>query len=339
MVRVNEKKMLVNYENTIKKSNELSMAKLNHGLTLNQMQLLAYAIFSTQQDGKTEFHKVEFEKKFEIKQYRTLHAKQDAQKLSTIQFSVEDLENKEFEFWNIFGGITYKAGLFKFYWNERFIPHILDLKEKYITTDLTITSQFKSSFTWTLYDYIKAHYGYWHKPITKEALMKLFGVENSSSYKVNTGLFKKKVLDITIAEINKHTEYEIWYKEIKEGRSIVGFDLHWSTGEKLTSASQAQINELKVIINSVFEDMFKYINLNNQQNRELAIQYIKKLEEMREHIGQPGDPICITQDKAHNLLLTANSYFSQLEAFIKAEQQVSETQKKAPFYNWLEERE
>lgn len=58
------------------------------------------------------------------------------------------------------------------------IPHILELKEKYIITDLTITSQFKSGFSWTLYEYLKAHYGYWHKPISKEALMRLFGVEN-----------------------------------------------------------------------------------------------------------------------------------------------------------------
>lgn len=35
---------------------------MNEGLTLNQMQLFAYAIFSTQIDGKTEFRKHEFEK-------------------------------------------------------------------------------------------------------------------------------------------------------------------------------------------------------------------------------------------------------------------------------------
>ena len=64
MVRYNEKKQLTTYENTIKKSNELSMAKLNHGLTLNQMQLLAFAIFCTQQNGVTEFHKINFEKQF-----------------------------------------------------------------------------------------------------------------------------------------------------------------------------------------------------------------------------------------------------------------------------------
>ena len=66
MGRRNEKKQIINYENSIKKSNELSMAKLSQGLTLNQMQLLAYAIYSTQQNGKTEFHKADFEKKFDI---------------------------------------------------------------------------------------------------------------------------------------------------------------------------------------------------------------------------------------------------------------------------------
>ena len=78
MVRKNEKSTLTNYENGIKKSNELSMAKLNQGLTLNQMQLLAYAIYSTQQDGKTEFIKADFEKKFGIEKYQTQHAKEDA---------------------------------------------------------------------------------------------------------------------------------------------------------------------------------------------------------------------------------------------------------------------
>ena len=58
MVRKNEKSTLTNYENGIKKSNELSMAKLNQGLTLNQMQLLAYAIYSTQQDGKQNLLKL-----------------------------------------------------------------------------------------------------------------------------------------------------------------------------------------------------------------------------------------------------------------------------------------
>src|SRR5699024_2950757 len=61
-MRENKNEHIVDYSNTIKKSNDVSMAKLNQNLTLNQIQLLAYAIFSTQQNGETYFRKYEFQK-------------------------------------------------------------------------------------------------------------------------------------------------------------------------------------------------------------------------------------------------------------------------------------
>lgn len=106
------------------------------------MQLLAYAIYSTQQDGKTEFIKADFEKRFNLEKYFTKHAREDATIISRLQFSIEDLENDYFEYWNVFKSIKYDNGTFSFKWNEEFIPHILELKEKFITTDLTITSNF-----------------------------------------------------------------------------------------------------------------------------------------------------------------------------------------------------
>lgn len=39
--------------------------------------------------------------------------------------------------------------------------------------------------------------------------MKLFGVEYVKSYQNNTGLFKNKVLDVAIKEINRLTELEV----------------------------------------------------------------------------------------------------------------------------------
>ncbi|MCP1146823.1 replication initiation protein [Lysinibacillus endophyticus] len=330
MVRKNEKKKIISYENSILKSNEISMAKLNKGLTLNQMQLLAYAIYSTQQSGNTEFHKADFERKFNIEKYQTIHAKEDAQKLLALQFSIEDLENDYFEYWNVFGSIKYKEGLFTFRWNEDFVPHILELKEKYITTDLTITSQFKSGFSWILYDYLKAHYGYWHKPISKDALMRLFGVEDVKSYSNNTGLFKKKVLDMAIAEINQYTELQVTYKELKQGRAIIGFDLHWSNGSTSISATQKQINELKIIIDAVFVDALKYIDINNQQSRERAIKLVRELEGYRQYTDKP---ICITKERADFLLVKCNTILKELENLKEQDHN------KPSLYNWLEERE
>src|SRR5699024_10009769 len=104
-------------DNSIRKSNELSMAKLSHGLSLNQMQLLAYAIYCTQKDGETQFRKSDMEKKFNMEKYQTAHAKEDANRLLDLKFSTEDLENDYFEFWNVFQGIRYKEGLFTFKWS------------------------------------------------------------------------------------------------------------------------------------------------------------------------------------------------------------------------------
>ena len=69
--RLNKKEVLISNADSIKKSNELSTSKLNQGLTLNQMQLLSYAIYSTQKDGSTTFIKADFEKKFGIEKYQT----------------------------------------------------------------------------------------------------------------------------------------------------------------------------------------------------------------------------------------------------------------------------
>lgn len=337
MVRVNDKKALISYENSIEKSKEISMSRLSQGLTLNQMQLLAYAIFSTQRNGKTEFHKADFEKKFGIEKYQTIHAKQDAQKISGLQFSIEDLDNDYFEYWNVFGSIKYKSGLFTFRWNEEFVPHILELKDKFVTTDLTITSQFKSGFSWTLYDFIKAHYGYWHKPISKDALMRLFGVENKKTYQKNTGDFKKMVLDVAIREINKYTELEVRYNVEKEGRAITGFDVIWSNGQKLSSATKKQIKEIKSIVDIVFEDMFDYMNLDSEVDRLRARDLILEIENMREFTTEP---ISITSEKANSVIQKAVLSFRELNRLLQQNHKVlpPNSVKKVKFYNWLEDR-
>ena len=77
-MRKNNKIQLIDFENSVKKSNQLSMAKLSQGLTLNQLQLFSFAIFSTQKNGETEFRKTDVENKFNLQRYKTEDAKEDA---------------------------------------------------------------------------------------------------------------------------------------------------------------------------------------------------------------------------------------------------------------------
>lgn len=338
MGRVNSKTKLISYENSIKKSNELSMAKLYQGLTLNQMQLLAYSIFCTQQNGVTEFRKTDFEKKFGVMQYRTEDALKDSDKITSIKFSTVDMENEKFKFWNAFIGMGYDKGLFTFEWSPKMLPHILEVKEKfYVTTDLTLASKFKSSFSWTLYDYLKAHYGCWYKTISKGELMELFGVQDINSYQINTAMFKQRVLDIAIKEINEYTELQVSYKSLKDSRTITGFKIEWSNGTKLTSATKKQIKEIQGIVDITFEDMFQYVNINDENDRQQAIELIRKIEGLRIFTSET---IGITSEKASNLIQRGISDFRELNQLLEKNNRAlsRDTVKKVKFYNWLEDR-
>lgn len=332
--RINNKKILEDNSSSIQKSNEFSMVKMNQGLTLNQMQLLSYAIYATQKDGTTTFRKIDFENKFNI-EYKAKHAQEDSLKIIDLKVSTENLANDRFSYWNVFGGMEYDNGKFDFEWNPRMIPHILGLKDKYVLTDLTVTSQFKSSFSWTLYDYLKANYGCWYVNVSKDTLMNLFGVETKESYKKNTSLFKKKVLDIAIKEINTFTEIDISYDEVKKGRSIFGFTLKWSTGKGVLKASKKQIDMLKNIADTVLDDVLMYAEINDKQNRERALQIIRDFQSMK--YRYLDKQVGLTSDLYNKLMKKAIDNLKALNSLLELEGK-EPINTKVPLLNWLEKK-
>lgn len=329
MGRKNTSIYSIDYTNSIKKSNELSMAELNYGLTLNQMQLFAFAIFSTQNNGKTEFRKHDFQKKFGIEQYRTEDAYIDSEKIMDLKSAVKDLEQDYFKFTNIFIEMIYNKGNFKFEWNPKIIPHILELKEKYVVTDLTITSQFKSGFSWRLYDYLRAHYGYWHKELSKEELMKLFGVEDVKSYRKGTAHFKRRVLDIAVEEINEYTEIEVWYEEKKVGNKITGFTLRWSTGKREGKATEKQLTLLREIHDEVNKHTGDYLLLKNTDDVDSARRHVMRIKEINNQVDES-----LTSNEAKDLIEEAKMIYKELQNLLEKDGQKRDT---SFYYNWLEE--
>lgn len=329
-MRKNDKVQIMSYENSVFKSNELSMAQLNHGLSLNQMQLLAYAIYCTQQDGVTRFNKADFESKFDLNRYKTKDAYKDVEKILDLKISTLSLKEDSFKFWNCFSSMSYDKGLFSFEWNSKMLPHILNLKEKYISIDLGIASKFKSSFTWTLYEYLKAHYGYLYKEVSKEDLLRIFGVENKKTYTSNTAQFKRGVLDVAIHELNTLTEFKVSYEDIKVGRNIVAFKIVWSTGKKIESATNRQIQEIKNMLDIIFIDSFKYLDLNDSEKRKRAFEI---LEELKTYLPQIEGLNCISKKQADNLINKIKLNLNELETNLEIDKSP-----KAPTYNWLDQK-
>src|SRR5699024_3351299 len=247
---------------------------------------------------------------------------------------------------NVFIAIEYDRGEFIFEWNKRMLPHIIKLKEKYILTDLTITSQFVSGYRWILYDYLKAHYGYWQKTLSKEALIKLFAVENIKSYQATPNL-KQRVLNLAIEEVNKFTEINVWYTEKKVGKTITHFTIHWSVGKPEAGATEEQMSLLRSIYNEVEEKMFDYISIKNTQNLEkmranvIKIKKKKKSKKMRANVIKIKEinkmvNNKLSSEKAKELISEAKTIYHELEYMLKNDKNIRD---KSIYFNWLEDDE
>lgn len=332
MGKINDKEIQVDSSTNIVKSNQFSISRFSNSLTLIQTQLLMYAIYCTQKgDKELAFKKADFEKMFDLKKYRTSSIATDVEKLDSLHFKRVDIENEDIRFRRIFQDIAYKKGTFTFLWADKMLPHIYDLKEKYVTTNLKMTSQFKSSFSWTLYDFLKGHYGMWYKTISKQELLELFMVADRKTYH-NVSDFKRGVLDVAINEINKYTELDVSYVEIKEGRATTAFKISWSTGKMISSITKAQESEIRTYVEDIFtsDNMMRYLEVKDEQRFARVREILIELEPYKGYARAEDIPLDSEgADKAiHTLKICHRELTYILEADRKGIPQL---------YNWLDD--
>lgn len=329
--------LLINEGTTIKKSNELSAGKIMSSLSLNQAQLFAYAILVTQKDGLATFSKSEFEKQFNLKEYRTNYAIEDVSEL----FNLNVMTVKSDDKWlleHVFRRLSYEAGKFTYEWEDSFKQYILDLKERYTRIDLTIASKFKSSYSWILYEFLLAKYGYYTIEISKDDILELFGVADRVAYIKNTAAFKRAVLDTAITEVNEYTEVKVKYDEIKKGRSIVGFKVYFNKNDAIKGATDKQVNYIVDLLAQLKEEyIFKIIEINDAEQAHKANNII--MNTLRN--ARSVDFGKLSHDKADELIKGVNRTIKLVETIISDDKE-KETNKdkyagiEIPLYDWTD---
>lgn len=266
------------------KSNALALSKITYGLSLTKCNFLHILFTVRKKDNTSVFLKKDFEKTFDMESYSTPRANKDSDKLMDLKINAQDLGEDEFIKINVLQMFHYKKGVFTVKWAEMVWITFLDMKERYIITDMTMVTKFKSSFSWLLYEHLKAKYGAWSTVLTKEDVIDMLGVKKTSSYMKNTGTLKKKILDIAIEDLNQHSELKVSYEDIKEGRSIVGFKFVWSTGTLVTQATNKQIETLKSLVTEIFNDTLMYVDIKNDKDRDRALSIIRELKSIRDEL-------------------------------------------------------
>lgn len=330
----NDKEIALNLETTIRKSNEFSLAKLSNGMSLAQTQLFSFALLNTPNARQVRFRRIDFMACFNLKTYKTETALKDVKMLIDLKFSTVDLEADKFSFRNIFSEFSYERGIFEAVWTPEILPHILNLQEKYIMTDLSLTSKFRSSYSWILYDVIKAYYKYHFKEYSHKALMHLFSVEDKETYTKNFAALKRSVIDVAVDEINKYTEYTITYQEIKNGRKVGAVRFEWSKGKVISKITDAQALEIQQLVQFVMaqDPMVKYLKGVHPTRIEESITIVREFFEMDADIEEFTKNL--DYSSADDMLNHLRNQIAKLENNI-----LYDAPKKRVFYNWLEERE
>ena len=167
--------------------------------------------------------------------------------------------------------------------------------------------------------------------------MKLFSVENKKSYQSNTGLFKKKILDVAISEINEFTELEIKYTELKKGRKITGFKIFWSTGKRIVAATEKQIELLKNLLDVILDDLLVYAEIRDQNNREEALRIIRQLQNIEK--AYLKEEKGLTATKANELIKKTKIDLEELNRLLENEETEEINISKVPMFDYLEPEE
>jgi plasmid replication initiation protein len=118
--------------------------------------------------------------------------------------------------WLYTAKVNPRSGLIAVRISDEVKPYLLQLKEKFTQYELLYTLAMKSQYSIRLYEILKS-YEYRHgQTFSLDELKKKLSAENYSRYPD----FKRKVLDISMREINELSDLTVTYSIQKEGRKF-----------------------------------------------------------------------------------------------------------------------
>lgn len=104
--------------------------------------------------------------------------------------------------------------------DEDLVPYLFDLKQQFTQYQLLDILGMQSAYSIRIYELLKSYAGLKEKTFTLDELKKRLMVEHIASYE-KYSIFRQKVLDIAIREINELTALNVSYEPIFRGRKVV----------------------------------------------------------------------------------------------------------------------
>lgn len=104
--------------------------------------------------------------------------------------------------------------------DEDLVPYLFGLKQQFTQYQLLDILAMKSAYSVRIFELLKSYAGLQEKTFELNELKKLLMVENIASYN-KYSIFRQKVLDVAVKEINNHTALNVQYEPVLKGRKVV----------------------------------------------------------------------------------------------------------------------
>jgi plasmid replication initiation protein len=218
----------------VDKSNEL-VPKLGK-FDLQELRLIAYALAhldSTKAENKIFTARVEdMAQIFSMDPDRAYGVVQKVvASMNTKPLKVVEGDEDIYIYW--FSKFSYKSGTgtFTFTLTEHIRPYLLELKQRFTFYRLGDVHQFKAASTWKLYEHINQwkYTGAWHVSLNF-LRHDVFGVDGKYD---RFDLFRQRLIDPAVEEINTKSNLNVSYVKEREGKSVAFLRFFIQTGEKV----------------------------------------------------------------------------------------------------------
>ena len=272
-------------DNQVVKSNTMIQGKYKMSALEHKLVLTLCSKISSEDDMFTEFSMTANEfanflgienKDFEFN--RTLKRKCKILNTKDIEMNLGTKENPDWLFFHWFEYIRYIPGTatIKMKFSPVLEPYLLNLKERYTKYRIGYVINFKSEYSFRLYEIMKQYEPIGERTVTIEEIKELLMIDSSNYQKYSH--LKAKVIQKAIEEINKYSDIKInLEKEEKEGKKVVGlvFSInkndykypidHWLEYENYNKKTKAELQKIldnliiakyKIHFDSIKTDLF-----------------------------------------------------------------------------------
>ena len=190
-----------------------------YALAKNEIDLLLTLLTEVTKDDK-DFKDYTFSiKDLELKTARKWQSKQLKETVKGLMSKPMEIEQSpsQWEIINWFSYFKYDDGVITCRFDKRLKPYLLEMKNRFVISDLRMVLPMRSSYSKRVYLMLKEYSKIGERTIEVEELQELLKVPKSLKRYDN---FKAKVLIKSKEDINKFTDLKVDFKEVKLGRKV-----------------------------------------------------------------------------------------------------------------------